>query len=139
MIGINTELQTAYFQALQGITFNGVSVPVYDFVPADAVYPYIRIGEFTQVDNSDKSDYGSEITVQIQVVDRFGASGGSRVPINEIANQVKQIVRPNPFSLDNHNVVTCLLDNETSFRELTDTFFYVYLDMRFRHQTVNAT
>lgn len=132
MRDIKLELQTAYFQALSAF-----GVPVYDFVPAQPVYPYIRIGEFTEVDNSDKSDYGSEVTVQIEVVGRFSASGGSRAGMYNVINQIKQIIRPNPFNLATHNVITCTLDSENTLRQLTDAYFYVYSQLRFRHETVN--
>ena len=125
------QLQTAYF----GILSDALDVSVYDFVPSDPSYPYVKIGEYTEVDYSDKTRFGEDLTIIIQVVDRSGASGGSRLALYDIVAKVKSAIRarPVPFDLGDFNVITSTVDNETTFRELTDTHLYYNTNIRFRH------
>jgi hypothetical protein len=132
MKDVKRDLQTAYFSLLNG----NVGAPVHDFVPASPVYPYVALQQWTEVDDSDKSSFGSDVTFGVQIVDRFSGSGGSRLPMYDIANEIKKIIRarPVPFDIFNWNIINSVVDNETSFKELTDTHLYVYLNIRFRHR-----
>ena len=124
------QLQTEYFTLLSAL-----DTPVYDFVPEDPDYPYIRLGEYTESDYSDKSSFGEDLTITVQVVDRVGGSGGSRAALFDVVDEVKQKIRsrPVPFTLTDFNVITSTVDNETTFRELSDTHLYFNTNIRFRH------
>ena len=129
-------LQTAYFALLNGnLSYNSVNVPVYDRVPDNAVYPHVLIGQFTSVDDSDKSSFGENLTVSIHVVDRFKNSAASRKSIFDISGQVKQIIRarPVPINIAGYHVGTSYVDNENTNEEITDTYLYLYNNIRFRH------
>lgn len=130
------ELQTQYYSLLNGnVDVDGV-IPVYDGVPGkDAEYPYIAIGEYTQVDDSDKSSFGEDLTVTLVIADRFINSSVSRRRLFSIVSKVKEIIRarPNPFDLASFNVITSVVDNQNTFKQLTDTYLYVYEQLRFRH------
>lgn len=131
-----TLLQTAYFTLLNGnLTYNSVNVPVYDRVPDNAVYPHVVLGHYTSTDDSDKSSFGENMTVTLHVVDRYINSSGSRKAINSVTGQIKQIirVRPVPISIAGFNVGTSYIDNESSNEEITDTYLYIYNNIRFRH------
>lgn len=131
-----TLIQTAYFTLLNGnLTYNSVNVPVYDRVPDNAVYPHVAIGHYTSTDDSDKSSFGENMTVTLHVVDRYINSSGSRKAINSVTGQIKQIirVRPVPISIAGFNVGTSYIDNESSNEEKTDTYLYIYNNIRFRH------
>lgn len=130
-------LQTEYYTLLNGqITFNGNTVPVYDSVPSDATYPHIQIGERTNVDRSNKTNFGDEPTQSLWIVDRFEAQAGSRNSQYTIADEIHKIVRtrPNAFSLSGFKVITTTIDQELSSKEDTDTYTYWRYLIRYRHQ-----
>jgi len=134
MRDIKRKLQTDYFSLLTGIVIDGYTVPVYDDVPQDATYPYIKLGEWTEVDFSDKTSFGGDVTLTVQIVDRFQGTV-SRAKMYDVVDEVKKIIRarPVPFNVVGWNILTSVVDNETTFRQLTDTFVYVYSNIRFRH------
>lgn len=136
MIDPGLLLQTEYYRLLNGqITYAGNVVPVYDTVPANATYPYIEIGDKTDIDFSNKSTQGNEVTQGISVVDRFQASTGGRNSTYFISNEIMQILtaRPNPFVVEGLNVITSVLDNSLTRQELTATYHYRIIELRFRH------
>src|SRR5690554_1108877 len=135
MKDVKHPLQTAYFTLLNGNVVipkevwpapirpaSDYTVPVYDNIPANVTYPYIKLGEWTEVDDSDKSSFGSDLTLTTQIVDRYSGAI-TRAPLYSAANGMKKIIRarPSPFDLDAFNVVTTIIDNENSFKDLTDT------------------
>lgn len=137
MKDVKKELQPEYYGLLDGnIQWNGNTVGVHYGVPDDAEYPLIALGEYTQVDDSDKSSFGDELTFTLRVVDRFPNSSISRAALFSISNDIKEIIRtvPNPFDLASFNVITATVDNQTTFKELTDTYLYVHEQIRFRHE-----
>lgn len=129
-----TALQTRYFSLLS----NAVNVPVYDVnaVPSEPSYPHVIIGEWTEVDNSDKTSLGSDMTLTVRVVDRV-TQQASRAPIYAICNQIKNAIRtrPVPFSgITGINVLTATLDDQITLpKELIDGFTYFGETLRFRH------
>lgn len=128
------QLQTEYYNLLNG----NISAPVYDFVPEDAEYPHVVIGQYTIVDDSDKSSFGQDLTVELQTVDRFPNSGGSRVNgIFPLTEEVKEIIRVmdanSTFTLADFRVHTAVVDQQNTFEELTETYKYVREVIRFRH------
>lgn len=142
MIDPGTALQTAYFTLLNGqISYGGNIVPVYDTVPANATYPYIQIAEKTDVDFSNKTTQGNEVTQGISIVDRFQASTGGRASTYAISSLVmaKVTARPVPFSISGLNVITSVLDNSLTRQELTQTYHYRIVELRFRHLIEQTT
>lgn len=147
MKDVKAQIQTSYFSLLNTKVIlakelwpapirptTDYTVPVYDNVPSTATYPYIKLGEWTEVDDSDKSSFGSELTFTVQVVDRYENSI-TRAPLYEACNQLKQIIRSRPIAVTatGFNVINSIIDNENTFRELTDTHIYLYNNIRFRH------
>lgn len=131
-----TQLQTAYYTLLNNnVTISGGAIPIYDDVPSSATYPLIHFNDTTLVDNSTKSTFMDDVTFSLSVVDRFGLDNGSRAKINSIVDQVKQIIRarPVPFSLNDFNVITSVVDNDVSRKQRTDTYTYFIRELRFRH------
>lgn len=136
MIDPGLLLQTEYYRLLNGqITYAGNVVPVYDTVPANATYPYIQIGDKTDIDFSNKTTQGNEVTQGISVVDRFQASTGGRASTYAISSSVmaKITARPVPFSILGLRVITSILDNSLTRQELTATYHYRIVELRFRH------
>lgn len=131
------ELQTAYFDLLDGNVDVGGVIPVHDGIPPkdEASYPLIAIGNYTQTPDLDKYSFGEELTVTLSVIGRFKNSDISRNRLFNISNEVKQIIaaRPVAFTISSFYVHTATLDNQNTFKELTDTHLYVYETIRFRH------
>lgn len=129
-------LQTEYFRLLNGqVTYAGNVVPVYDTVPANESFPYIQIGDKTDSNFSNKTTQGNEVTQGLTIVDRFQASTGGRNSTYSISSDVMEILtaRPNPFAVEELNVITSTLDNSLTRQELSATFHYRIVELRFRH------
>lgn len=146
-------LQTAYYKLLTAT----LDVPVYDEmgVPADPGYPYVIIGGYSQLDWSDKTAFGEQVTVALQVVDR-GTQKASRAGLYAVCDSIRSVLRrrPLPFvndpsrddlelfeegglpfvHLDSFNVLSSIVDNETTLpKELDEVYTYFGSLIRFRH------
>lgn len=110
-------------------------VPVYDSVPNQATYPYIRLGDWTEVDFSDKTAYGAELTFELQIVDRYDGSLAPRGLLYLVLDGVKSIIRDRnaPFDIDGWNVITSVVDGEDDSREMNQSKTYLLHNIRFRH------
>lgn len=82
---------------LQGITYGGVTVPVYSFVPKDAAMPYIVIGDLlSSGEESTKDCYVSAYDYTIEVWTSFEGNRATYVPSDNISNQITQKLRTGP-------------------------------------------
>jgi len=137
MIDSAKPLQIQYYSLLSGsITYDGSTVPVYDVIPSDATYPYIKIQERTALDMSTKTNQGQEVTQRIQIVDRYNHQTGTRSGIYEIGADVIATIRSRPIqiSLTDFNVITATLDNADTRQEHDDKYTYQIYNLRFRHK-----
>jgi len=131
-----TQLQTSYYSLLNGnVSYDSTTVPVYTTVPETPTYPYIHLGQYTETDDSTKSDFGNECTFSLTIVDRFGGNFGSEASIYSIWNDLKQIIRTRPIglSLTDFSVLTSVVDNSITREEKTETYLYKIMECRFRH------
>lgn len=130
-------LRTAYRTALASLTYNSATVPVYDKVPKSATYPYVAIAEQTSVDDSNKTNYGQEVTVLLDIVTGFTPGTGGAAPSDDIADAILQVVHIRgtnlDLSADNFNVITTILDSDTSLRELNENYHIYRRLLRMRH------
>ena len=135
MRSVNTPLQQAYFTLLNEQVNVGGVIPIYDTIPSSPSFPYIQIDDNTKLDFVTKSSFGEEITQTLWIVDRYEGSFGSRLNVNSILDKVQQIIRarPNPFDINDYNVITNTLDIAVFSRERTETHTYLRYEVRFRH------
>ena len=69
------ELQKSIFNALDGdSTLQSLVTDVYDFVPENTDFPYVKIGEETSIDNGTKTLQGNEHTLVIHSFSRYRGS-----------------------------------------------------------------
>ena len=69
------ELQKSIFNALDGdSTLQNLVTDVYDFVPENTVFPYVKVGEETSLDNGTKTLQGNEHTLVIHTFSRYRGS-----------------------------------------------------------------
>lgn len=127
-----TELQMAYYSVLSG----ALSVNVYDEVPSNATYPHVQFNDTSLTDSSTKSEFMDDVTFSLSVVDRFSTDAGTRAPINNIVNTIKETVRTRTdvFNLTSFDVLYTVVDNDVFRREYTGTFTYWIRELRFRHK-----
>ena len=69
------ELQKSIFNALDGdSTLQNLVTDVYDFVPENTAFPYVKVGEETSLDNGTKTLQGNEHTLVIHTFSRYRGS-----------------------------------------------------------------
>lgn len=138
MKDVKADLQEAYYSLLNtNVSYSGSNVSVYDVmnIPEDPDYPHILITDYTQIDDSDKSSFGEEITVDLEVIDR-SVQRASRAGLFSVINQIKQIirVRPEAFSVSGWNIFNTILDTEITIpKEFDGTYIYFGTRLTFRH------
>lgn len=133
-------LRSGYISALSSLTYNGSSVPVYDKVPQNASYPYVHIAEQTSLNDSDKTSYGQDVTVLLDIVSGFSPGIGGKAPSDDIANSILQTIYVRgseqtvlDLSSDNFRVVTTMLESDNSLEELDDNYHIYRRLLRMRH------
>lgn len=134
---MQNELQTAYYELLNGaLYYNSREVPIFDVISSEEdIYPCVGFGMSTGSDLSAKDTFGSESTKTLYIYDRFSTDNGSRRAVQDIAQQIKDIirVRPVPFDIPGLNILTSYIDSESIATQTTDNWFYYIYELRFRH------
>ena len=68
-------LQKTIFDALDtDSTLQSKVTDVYDFVPENTAFPYVKLGEDTAIDNGTKTLQGNEHTLVVQTFSRYRGS-----------------------------------------------------------------
>ena len=68
-------LQKTIFDALDGdSTLQSKVTDVYDFVPENTAFPYVKLGEDTAIDNGTKTLQGNEHTLVVHTFSRYRGS-----------------------------------------------------------------
>lgn len=94
MKDVSTTLRTAYFTAITSLTdLNGNTVPLYDKVPSDAGNKYVHFNGFNTVEWTDKSKFGSEVVITLNVVCQYNMNQGGQKEVDFIGNQVIGFIR----------------------------------------------
>ena len=123
--------------ALSGnVSHGGSNVPVYNRVPSDATFPYIRVYSVStsQIDDN-QTKYNADITTRIEVVTRFSADSGGDLTMNDIMDDCLQLLiskNSSAFDLSANNFKVYSTTNE-SLRYLQEdlidhTYFRATLD-----------
>lgn len=133
-------LRTAYYTALNGnITYNSSAVNIYDHIPQTEVYPYILLGNQTNVDDSDKEDFGTDHTLLVEIVSGYskGYKGGGFTAVDTIGEDVLELIITGTghldLSADSLNCFYSSLVLSENFQENTDTHVIYRKVMRIRH------
>lgn len=104
-------LQVAIYERLT----SRLTVPVYDHVPDDAPFPFVSLGEDTEIDWSAKSEPGEEVTHTVHIYSRWKGMKETK----DIKNQVVMaLTEENELDLgDEFRIVLRRPDSFNSFRE----------------------
>ena len=97
-------VRKAIFDELNNnITFNGQAVGVFNKVPHNVSYPFIKIyGDSEKSDFKNQSSYITEIITKIEVVTKFKGDAGGELHSQQIMDDVLQLINgttPNTASL----------------------------------------
>lgn len=120
-------VQRAFYERLS----EDLDVPVYDWAPEDAPYPYVVIGEATEMADNNHSNFGREMTLTLHVWTK-GHEGFA--PTLEIVDAIQQSL-DHQLDLDlvGHRVVTLRLDQVLTLRDPDPLIRHA--PVRFRVQT----
>ncbi len=124
--------------ALNGnVSFGGSNVPVYNRVPSDATFPYIRVYSVStsQIDNT-QTKYNADIITRVEVVTRFAGDSGGDLSMNDIMDDCLQLLvskNSSAFNLSANNFKVYSTTNE-SLRYLQEdsidhTYFRAILEL----------
>lgn len=94
--------------ALDGnVTSGGSNVSIYNRVPTNANYPFIRVyGLSTNQVDDNQSKYNVECITRIEVVTRFDGDSGGELTANDIMNQITNLLvtkNQSAFDLSSYN------------------------------------
>ena len=119
------DLRKAYYQALSGITYNNVSVGVYDeIVPSNATYPVIVLGNQVSRGNRSKDDFFRDATIEVCVIQRYTSEEGGKKEINDIANIIigRIITSNNTYGISQHltswQIINCEYETNSLILQL---------------------
>ena len=89
-------LQTAVYDALVADSPLGSKVTgIYDFVPENTAFPYVKVGDQTMVDDGTKNKKGSDFTLMIHTFSRYRGSK----EIKEIMSLVYDVLHESSLSV----------------------------------------
>jgi len=88
-------IRKALLDKLAGnIVLRGATVPIYNRIPSDASYPFIRIYSVSNDEiNQNQTSYLTETITRLEVITRFSGDNGGELDSNLITDQVLQLVR----------------------------------------------
>jgi len=124
-------IRKAMIDRLTGaVSINGNIVSVYNQVPSDVSYPFIRIYSVSSNESDfNQSSFISETITRIEVATRYQGDSGGELDSNLIINQILELIRTRSagyfdLSSDNFKVFTCIKENCTYLNEYDDDHTY---------------
>ena len=95
-------LQKTVFDALDGdSTLQSLVTDVFDFVPENTAFPYVKIGEETAVDNGTKTLQGNEHTLVIHTFSRYRGSKETK----EIMSRIYALLHESSLTVSGASLV----------------------------------
>ena len=95
-------LQKTIFDALDGdSTLQSLVTDVFDFVPENTAFPYVKIGEETSVDNGTKTLQGNEHTLVIHTFSRYRGSKETK----EIMSRIYALLHESDLTISGASLV----------------------------------
>jgi hypothetical protein len=94
--------------ALTGTVTNpsgGGYISVYNRVPSNSVYPFIRVyGLSTNAIDDNQSKYNVECITRVEVVTRFDGDSGGDLDANNIMSQITDLLISNCYAVQNSGI-----------------------------------
>lgn len=130
------QLRTAYYTLLNGnVTLGADTIPVYDVVPVNASYPFIRLSTQNNSENPVKGFNDFNSTMIVDIATNFAGGFGGKRQSDLIAEQVYDLImtaRHNLLMTDFHNIDTNLSSSGT-FEEEDGKFLILRKILTFTH------
>jgi hypothetical protein len=100
------------------VSYGGSVVPVYSFVPKDAVMPYILIAEqSSEKEDGSKDSWIVNNNVTLEIYTSSTGNDASYIPVNTICDSVLQLVRTRTsISLSGYSAISVTVDNTITDR-----------------------
>lgn len=139
------EVRKAYIAKLNGnVSLRGANVPIYNRVPSDASFPYIRIYSVSNDEiDQNSTNFISEVITRLEIVTRFTGDSGGELDSNLITDAVLQLVRTRSanyidLSSLNFSVYTTEVEGINYLEEDTKdhTYFRVIIEVSNRIEQV---
>jgi hypothetical protein len=88
-------VRKAYIDKLNGaVLLRGATVPIYNRIPSDASFPYIRIYSVSNDEtDQNQTNYITEVITRLEVITRFTGDSGGELDSNLITDEILQLVR----------------------------------------------
>lgn len=141
MRNISKVLRTAYLSALNGLTVNTQSIPVYDsYAPDEETGHYVIITGQRSNEVPVKQNFYNNATVTLDIVTQFQRGGGYEVS-EDIADAILAIIR-NESELNvrpDFQSVTVTKDSESQVSEIYDDSRIFRTVVSFRHKIKQLT
>ncbi len=117
--------------ALNGnVSYGGSNVPVYNRVPSDATFPYIRVYSVsTSQINDNITAYNTEVITRLEVITRFPGDSGGDLQMNDIMNDIMELLiskTSSAFDLSSDNFKVYSTTNEGVSYVQEDTVDHTY-------------
>ena len=124
-------VRKALLDKLNGnVTLRGATVPIYNRIPSNATYPFIRIYSVSndEVDQN-QTNYITETITRLEVITRFSGDSGGELDSNLITDEILKIVRTRSadyINIDDEgfNVFTSTVAGINYLTEDSDDFTY---------------
>ena len=95
-------LQKKVFDALDGdSTLQSLVTDVFDFVPENTAFPYVKVGEETSVDNGTKTLQGNDHTLVIHTFSRYRGSKETK----EIMSRIYALLHESSLTVSGASLV----------------------------------
>jgi hypothetical protein len=124
-------VRKAYIDKLaSNVLLRGASVPIYNRVPSDASFPYIRIYSVSNDEiDQNQTNYITEVITRLEVVTRFTGDSGGELDSNLITDEVLELVRTRTSSYINlddegFNVFTTQIETINYLEEDASDYTY---------------
>lgn len=136
-------IRKAIITRLSGsVTLNSSSVPVYNRVPSNATFPFIRVYSFRNDEiDQNRDSFITDCQSRIEVVTSFESDNGGEYDSNLITNQILSLIRTRSsgyfdLSKDDFKVITCTNEGVVYFEEDSEdkTYFRTVINISNRVQ-----
>lgn len=133
-------IRKKYIDAINGnITVNGVTVPIYNYVPSNIDTPFIKVYSYLQDEiDQNATSFVTECITRFEIVTSYFGDNGGEYELNQIVDGVLNIVRTRTnidLSAEGFNVFTTTLEKIKYFPaeyENGKTYFRVLVDINNR-------
>lgn len=141
-------IRKALLDKLAGnIVLRGATVPIYNRIPSNATYPFIRIYSVSndEVDQN-RTSYITETITRLEVITRFSGDSGGELDSNLITDAILQIVRTRSadyidLEAEGFKVFTSTVAGINYLTEDSDdfTYFRTIIELSNRIQQIQPT